>query len=156
VLAASPAAGSEIAPQTPVALTVSRGPKPIKVADWTGKSADAAVKALKKLGFTVVEKSDHSDKVAADLVLSQSPDSGSGAKGDTVTVTRSLGPVLVTVPNVRAMGVRAAEKVMSDAGFQTRVRPAAINYLGLGYVVTTRPKIRTQAPKGSTITLYVV
>lgn len=156
VLTASAAAGSSLSPQTPVTLTVSRGPKPVTVTDWTGKPADAAVKALKKLGFTVVEKTDHSDTVAADRVLSQSPDSGSGTKGDTVTVTRSLGPVLVTVPNVRAMGIRAAQQVMSDAGFKTRVRPAAINYLGLGYVVTTRPKIRTQAPKGSTITLYVV
>ncbi len=155
VLAASAPAGSSVAPQTAVALTVSRGPKPVKITDYTGKSADAALKALKKLGFTVVEKTDHSDTVAADLVLSQSPDSGSGAKGDTVTLTRSLGPVLVTVPNVRAMGIRAAERVMREAGFKTKTRPAA-NYLGLGYVFSTDPKARTQAPKGSTITLYLV
>jgi serine/threonine-protein kinase len=30
------------------------------------------------------------------------------------------------------------------------------NYLGLGYVVYTDPRARSQAPKGSTITLYVV
>ncbi|WP_375423526.1 Stk1 family PASTA domain-containing Ser/Thr kinase [uncultured Friedmanniella sp.] len=156
VVSAEPDAGRSVAPQTPVALTVSRGPKPIPITDLTGKSADTVVAVLKKRGFKVVEKTGHSDTVAAGLVLSQSPDSGSGAKGDIVTVTRSLGPVLVTIPNVRAMGIRAAEKVMSEAGFKTRVRPAAINYLGLGYVVTTRPRIRTQAPKGSTITLYVV
>jgi serine/threonine-protein kinase len=57
---------------------------------------------------------------------------------------------------VRGMGIRAAEQVMKDAGFKTRVRPAAINYLGVGFVVTTRPKARTKAPLGSTITLYVI
>ncbi|WP_425560657.1 PASTA domain-containing protein [Microlunatus capsulatus] len=62
----------------------------------------------------------------------------------------------MTVPNVRAMGVRAAEKVMREAGFRTRVQAAAVNYIGVGFVVSTGPKIRSQAPKGSTITLYVV
>ncbi|WP_375431638.1 Stk1 family PASTA domain-containing Ser/Thr kinase [uncultured Friedmanniella sp.] len=156
VLSASLDAGTRVKPQTPVVLTVSQGPKPITVADYTGKPADAAVTALKKLGFTVVAKTAHSGTVAKDLVLKQTPNSGVGAKGDTVTLTRSLGPVMVTVPNVRAMGIRAAEKVMSDAGFRTKVRPAAVNYLGLGYVVTTRPKMRSEAPKGSTITLWVV
>lgn len=156
VLKASVDAGTSVKPQTAVTLTVSQGPKPITVTNYQGKAADGAVAALKKLGFAVVAKTAHSDTVAKDLVLKQSPSSGHGVKGDTITVTRSLGPVLVTIPNVRAMGIRAAEKVMSDAGFKTKVRPAAVNYLGLGYVVTTRPKMRTQAPKGSTITLWVV
>ncbi|MFL6028212.1 MAG: PASTA domain-containing protein [Friedmanniella sp.] len=63
---------------------------------------------------------------------------------------------MVTVPYVQAMGIRAAEQVMKDAGFKTKVRPAAVNYIGVGFVVGTDPKARSQAPKGSTITLYVV
>ena len=66
------------------------------------------------------------------------------AKGDTVTLIESLGPVLVTVPNVRAMGVRAAETVMADAGFKTKVQAVAVNYLGLGYVVYTNPRARSR------------
>ena len=98
----------------------------------------------------------HSDEVPVGEVISQTPGPGSGQKGDTVELTRSLGPVLVTVPNVRAMGVRAAEQVMRDAGFRTRVQAAAVNYIGVGFVVSTDPKARSQAPKGSTITLFVV
>ena len=71
-------------------------------------------------------------------------------------MTSSLGPPMVTVPNVSRMGVRAAQQVMKDAGFKTKVKPVAVNYIGIGYVVYTGPRARSEAPKGSTITLYVV
>ena len=156
VVKAGAEAGAQVKPGTAVALTVSKGPKPIPVADWTGKDTDKAVAALEKAGFNVEVTTKNDDRVAKDRVLAQSPRSGSGQKGDTVRLTRSLGPVLVTVPNVRAMGVKAAEQVMEDAGFKTRVRAAAVNYIGVGFVVSTDPKARSQAPKGSTITLFVV
>ena len=63
---------------------------------------------------------------------------------------------MVTIPNVRSMGVKAAEKAMADAGFKTKVQPVAVNYIGVGYVVYSKPGAKTEAPKGSTITLYVV
>ena len=43
---------------------------------------------------------------------------------------------------------------MADAG-QDRVRPVAVNFLGLGYVAFSDPRGRREAPKGSTITLFV-
>ncbi|CAA9322503.1 MAG: Serine/threonine protein kinase PrkC, regulator of stationary phase, partial [uncultured Friedmanniella sp.] len=156
VTKASTAAGTRVKPGTAVALTVSRGPKPVRIADWTGEPADEAVAALRKAGLEIAVTTANSDTVPAGRVVSQDPGPGSGQKGDRVALVRSLGPVLVTVPNVRAMGVRAAEKVMRDAGFKTRVQAAAVNYIGVGFVVSTDPKIRSQAPKGSTITLYVV
>jgi serine/threonine-protein kinase len=54
------------------------------------------------------------------------------------------------------MGVRAAQAAMKDAGFTTKVKPVAVNFIGVGYVVYTSPRGAKQAPKGSTITLYVV
>jgi serine/threonine-protein kinase len=156
VLRASASVGASLKPGTPVALTVSKGPKPIRVVDQTGKPADEAGAALRRAGFTVADQAENSDDVPEGRVIRQSPDSGHGQKGDTVTVTRSLGPVLVTVPNVQAMGVRAAEQVMRDAGFKTEVKPAALTDLGVGFVVATGPRARSQAPRGSTITLYVV
>ena len=89
-------------------------------------------------------------------MLAQDPKSGQGQRGDTVTLTESLGPVMVQVPNVSRMGIKAAEKVMAAAGFKTRVRPVAVNFLGLGYVAFSDPRGRREAPKGSTITLFVV
>jgi serine/threonine-protein kinase len=45
---------------------------------------------------------------------------------------------------------------MKQAGFDTKVQPVSINYIGVGFVVFTNPRAGGHAPKGSTITLYVV
>ena len=156
VLSSSQLSGASLKRDTPVDLVVSRGPAPIKIKNYVGKPAATAEQALTKAGFKVVLKTEHSDKIAKDLVLSQDPQSGKGMKGDEVTVTKSLGPVLVTVPNVSRMGVKAAQSTMKQAGFKTKVQPVAVNYIGIGFVVYSSPRGRTEAPKGSTITLYVV
>ena len=156
VVSASYAPGAKLKSGSTVELTVSKGPQPIKITDHTGKSAAAAKAALTKAGFKVKITTEHSDSVAQGSVISQSPDKGTGVKGDTVTVKESLGPVMVTIPNVRSMGVDAAKKAMTAAGFKTKVQPVAVNYIGVGYVVYSKPSAKSEAPKGSTITLYVV
>ena len=156
VTAASQDPGERLRRDTDVDLTVSRGPRPIKIANFTGRKADDARTALTKAGFKVKITTAHSDKVDAGLVISQKPRKGTGVKGDTVTLEQSLGPVMVTVPNVRSMGVKAATAVMEKAGFKVVVRPVAINYIGVGFVVFSRPGAAKEAPKGSTVTLYVV
>jgi serine/threonine-protein kinase len=156
VVSASYAPGTKLKSGSTVELTVSKGPQPIKITDYTGKSAAAAKKALTEDGFKVKITTEHSDSVAKGSVISQSPGKGTGVKGDTVTVKESLGPVMVTIPNVRSMGVDAAKKAMTAAGFKTKVQPVAVNYIGVGYVVYSKPSAKSQAPKGSTITLYVV
>ena len=155
VLHAGRDAGASLKRDTAVALVVSGGPRPVTLADWTGKDADKAVAALKKAGLAVTVTTANSDEVDAGDVISQDPPKGDLAKGDEVALVRSSGPVLVTVPNVRAMGIRKAEETMKEAGFSIRTKKAT-NYLGLGYVVTSSPGGGKQAPKGSTITLYLV
>ncbi|GAA3628765.1 Stk1 family PASTA domain-containing Ser/Thr kinase [Microlunatus ginsengisoli] len=156
VIGAAYKPGTSLKPETAVDLMVSTGPKPITVTDFTGKSADDAEKALEQAGFKVTREKKNSDQVDKGLVIAQDPAKGTGFKGDEITLTVSDGPVMVTVPNVRAMGTKAAESVMRKAGFKVRVRAVKTNYLGLGYVAYTNPGARTSAPKGSTITLYVV
>ena len=155
VLSTGQSAGASLKRDTTVALVVSGGPRPITLGDWTGKDADEAVAALKKSGLAVTVTSANSDEVDTGDVISQDPPTGSLTKGDEVTLVRSLGPVLVTVPNVRAMGIRKAEEAMKAEGFKTKTKKAT-NYLGLGYVVTSSPAAGKQAPKGSTITLSLV
>ena len=104
VISASKPAGASLKPKAAVDLVVSQGPKPIKITNYRGKSADQAKDALTKAGFLVVEKTANSDKIAKDLVIKQDPKSGRAMKGTTITVTRSLGPVMVTVPTVSQDG----------------------------------------------------
>jgi serine/threonine protein kinase/beta-lactam-binding protein with PASTA domain len=156
VLFASERSGSPLKSQTGIDLVLSRGPKPIPIRDWSGKSAAEARKALQRAGFRVTRTSEHSSSVPAGRVISQTPDSGTGVAKDSVALTESLGPVMVKVPMVRAMGVQAATDVMRKAGFKVRTAKVSQNYLGVGYVAYTDPAARSKAPKGSTITLYLV
>jgi serine/threonine-protein kinase len=156
VVSASVPVGSSLKKKTAVDLVVSRGPKPIPVMNWSGKPTTAAVAALRKDGFTVTVAREHSASVPAGRVISQSPDSGTGVAKDTIALTSSRGPVMVTVPMVKAMGVRAATDVMRRAGFTVRTARVSQNYLGVGYVAYSDPAARSKAPKGSTITLYLV
>jgi eukaryotic-like serine/threonine-protein kinase len=156
VISASQQPGVRLRKRTAINIVVCAGPKPIPITDYRGTPYDAAAAALTSAGFRVVEKSSYSHKVAKDLVLRQDPRSGGAAPGTTITLTRSLGPQLVQVPNVQRMAVPAARKVMREAGFKTQLQPIGINRDGLGHVVYTNPGTGAELAKGSTIILYVV
>ena len=156
VLRASEKQGARLKKGTAINLVVCAGPKPVSITDYRGTPYDAAAAALKGAGFQVVERSGYSTKVAKDLVLRQDPRSGHAARGETITLTRSLGTELVTVPNVQRMALPAARKVMRKAGFKTKVQQVGVNRPGVGYVVYSNPGARTEVPKGSTVVLYVV
>jgi serine/threonine-protein kinase len=156
VLRASEAPGARLKKGTRIDLAVSAGPKPLVITNYQGTPYDAALAALSGAGFRVAERSAYSNKVAKDLVLRQDPRSGRGEPGDTITLTRSLGSKLVTVPDVQRMAFPAAKKMMRQAGFKTKVQPVGVNRAGVGYVISSNPRAGTEAPKGSTIILYVV
>jgi serine/threonine-protein kinase len=155
VLGSDPKPGKELKRGAAVDLVVSRGPKPIKVPDFTGKDADKARAKLTALGLTVKETEQHHDSVPTGDVITQSPDSGTLERGDLVTLTVSSGPVLVQVPNLTAVGVEEATRRLEELGFSV-VTEHGNTYLGLGYVSGADPDFGTMQPKGSTITLFLV
>jgi serine/threonine-protein kinase len=156
VLRASERAGTLLRKGTKVDLVVSRGPQPLTIVNYEGTDADTAIRELKQNGFAVAVSTERSQTVARGLVIRQSPRGGTGIRGDTINITRSLGPNLVTVPNVRSMEVRAAEEVMQRAGFKTEIKASPLRNGDTGFVVYTNPRARSQVPKGSTITLFVI
>jgi serine/threonine-protein kinase len=155
VIRTDPVAGATLRPGTSVDVWVSRGRQPIKVSDWTGKSGDTAEAQLKKAGLEVESDSQYDDDVAAGLVISQSPDSGTLYRGDTVSLLVSKGPELVQVPSLRAWGVEAATKELKRLGFTVRTAHADA-YIGVGYVWSTDPGGGSKIPKGSTVTLNLL
>jgi eukaryotic-like serine/threonine-protein kinase len=156
VLSASEKPGARLKKDTAIDLVISNGPKPLVITNYQGTPYDAAAAALRTAGFQVVERTAYSNKVARDLVLKQDPRSGHGAPGETITLTRSLGPNLATVPDVQRMALPEARKVMREAGCKIKLQPVGINRRGVSYVVYTNPGGSTEAAKGSTITLFVV
>jgi serine/threonine-protein kinase len=67
----------------------------------------------------------------------------------------SLGPELVEMPSVTAVGVDAATQQLEDLGFVV-VTDKAAGYLGLGYVFQSDPEGGSMVPHGSTVTLYLI
>jgi serine/threonine-protein kinase len=156
VIRTSPKAGTTLKPGASVDLVLSRGRKPIEVKDWTGRSFDDASAALEKRGLQVsVTGEEYSDTVAEGDVISQDPPEATLFRGDTVSFVVSLGPELVEVPRVQAMGVEAATELLEGLGFVVETEESS-TYLGLGYVASSDPGAGDEVPKGSTITLFLV
>ena len=155
VLSSDPATGTELKRDAVVDVLVSRGPRPVKVPDFTGKSADEAEKALVDLGFQVAITRENDDTVPEGDVIAQSPDRGTLFRGETVELTASKGPVMVEVPKVQGVGVAEATARMEAAGFEVRTERSDV-YVGLEFVVKSDPPQGSMAPEGSTVTLFLV
>jgi serine/threonine-protein kinase len=155
VVAASPSAGTEVRKDSAVDVTVSKGPQPIRIPDFTGRHATRAEERLKALGFTVDVTEEHSDTVPKGRVVSQSPSQGIGHRGDTVELVRSQGPVMVQVPDLQTKSVSEATAELEALGLKIAVHRTKL-YVYLDRVVRQDPAAGTAVPKGSTVTVSVV
>jgi beta-lactam-binding protein with PASTA domain/serine/threonine protein kinase len=155
VLRSDPTSGTEVKAGAAIDLVVSKGPRPIEVTDFTGKSAERAERVLTERGLQVEVTQENSDSVPEGKVISQSPSSGTLFRGDTVTIVASKGPVMVEVPPVRGVGVDEATRRLQEAGFEVRTEHSNM-YVGLEYVVQSDPEQGSMAPQGSVVTLFLV
>ncbi|GAA1388069.1 hypothetical protein GCM10009599_00630 [Luteococcus peritonei] len=156
VATVSQSPGTSLKPGTRINLVMSKGPQPVPVEDFTGKSADQARTALQNAGFTVKTSEKNDDKVAAGRVISQDPREGLGKKGDTITLVVSKGPVMVAVPAVAGQSEAAATKALKDKGFQVSVVHATPEWLRDDKVKAASPTQGKLAKQGSTVTLWVI
>lgn len=155
VLESSISPGQEVRRNTAIDLTVSKGPEPIQVPTTVGGVGTDAQTQLENLGFHVAVSQEHSTDVPEGQVIRQSPTDTTLHRGDTVEIVTSLGPEMVTMPNVTAKKVEEAEKTLTEAGFTIK-KEKSESYLDLGFVARTDPVAGTKVPKGSEITIWLV
>jgi len=155
VVSSSAEPGSKMKRGATVDFVVSKGPTPITIANYEGKSADQATKELQAAGFTVTATQQNSKTVAAGLVMSQSPNNGTGKKGDAITLVVSKGPVMVAVPTVRGKSKADATAALQSAGFQVTTKSIVSGGLAFGLAYGTDPAAGTMVAEGSTISLLV-
>ncbi|MFJ3883531.1 Stk1 family PASTA domain-containing Ser/Thr kinase [Streptomyces sp. NPDC090077] len=152
VISSDPAGGQKRAPDSAVALLVSKG-RPVPVPNVSGASADQARAALEALGLKVaIAPEQVNAPTPAGTVANQSAAAGTqAAAGDTVTLTLSKGPRQVQVPSVTGQDVDVARKTLEALGFKVKVdRP----FLSFSSTVDTQSVPAGQsAPEGSTITV---
>jgi len=124
----------------------------------TRMTLSAARDELTNAGLTVATgPARHSDTVPAGEVISTDPAAGAQiGHGGTVTITDSLGPVLVTVPSVTGEPLAQAEQALKSAG----LTPAPPSYqtsasIPAGLVLSTNPVAYQHWAKNKPVQLVV-
>ncbi|MFG2221758.1 Stk1 family PASTA domain-containing Ser/Thr kinase [Streptomyces sp. NPDC048644] len=153
VIRTDPESGGKRRPDTAVALIVSRGTA-LDVPDVTGDERQAAVTELRKAGFDVkvADTPVHSPEDKG-TIARQSPGPGSAklGKGETITLTLSQGPEMITVPDVTGQNVDDAKQQLTDLGFAVEVKKPFL--FPQDTVDTQSVDGGKKAPKGSTVTI---
>ena len=115
-----------------------------------------AVAALTARGFKISNQTEFNATVTAGNVISQVPREGAkAAKGSTITLYISNGPVTVTVPRVKLMLFSYAQQQLTAAGFKVMKVDAFSDTVRKGRVIDQDPSADAIVPKGTTITLTV-
>ncbi len=154
VISTSPAAGTIEQPNTVVTVYVSKGRAPITVPNVVGHDYNDANAQLTALGLQVAEVQKPSATVPLNQVMTQSLPDGSGATNNqTIILTVSTGPPVVTVPNVSNIGLtfEQAQQVLQQAGF---VVVEVFDFPG-GQIRNQNPAAGQNAPQGSTVQVWM-
>lgn len=154
VISAPETAGTSLPHTTVVQLLVSLGREPVTAPDVSGSAEEDAVAALEEAGLVVERAEEYSNDVPLGAVVSQDPGPGQLFRGDTVTITVSLGRPFATVPSVFGMGRAQAVDTLEDAGFAVEVETLWGGSLGV--VRFQDPAGGQDARLGSTVTITVV
>jgi serine/threonine-protein kinase len=156
VLQQDPAAGTTVAKDTVIKLTVSKGVATITLPDVAGKTCDQAKQdlvnaKLKAENLSCVDTV--SDQVAKGKVIGTDPQ-GSAAADQAVKILVSTGPAKVAVPSVIGITQSNAETVLFNAGLKVKVEfePKADR---VGIVFEQTPDPDEQVDAGSTVTITV-
>ena len=146
--------GQEVKRDTAVDLVVSQGPAPVALVNYTGKPAAEAEKSLVALGLKVSKKESFSDTVPAGNVISQTPKSGTGHRGDTVTLNVSKGPELFAVPNLDGLREDEARAKVEALGLKLNAsrNPFAGNRARVQY---QSPAAGTKVKRGTSVTVFL-
>ncbi|MGW3242520.1 Stk1 family PASTA domain-containing Ser/Thr kinase [Streptomyces sp. NPDC001070] len=153
VISTDPGSGASRRPDSGVSLVVSKG-VPVDAPDVVGQPLEDARLQLEDAGLRVKvdPRRVYSDQADEGAVAEQSPGADTQlAAGDTVTLTVSKGQEMIEVPDVVGLDADKAKAKLEGAGFDVRV----IQFFFTGKVNNQSPGGGTEAPKGSTITLWV-
>jgi serine/threonine-protein kinase len=125
-----------------------------------GQTVTVATAQLKAAGYAVDSHitRQFSETVKSGTVISTDPSGGSRlTQGKPVSLVVSLGPELVSVPDVRNMTVSAAESELRNRGltFDPSTRPQHSISVKQSHVITTTPKPGAQVDRSKPIVITV-
>ncbi|GAA3056497.1 Stk1 family PASTA domain-containing Ser/Thr kinase [Streptomyces roseofulvus] len=154
VISSDPEPGTERAPDSAVALVVSKG-APVDVPDVTGETVADATALLQDAGLkvSVAPERVHSPEDAGAVAAQSLAEGSRAAKGDAITLTVSKGPRQVEVPDVVGMTTDEAREELEAAGFEVKVEKS-FPFLG-DEVSGQSVEGGETAPEGSTVAITI-
>ncbi|RST19488.1 Stk1 family PASTA domain-containing Ser/Thr kinase [Streptomyces sp. WAC05374] len=157
VMAADPAPGDRIRGNGQVTLTVSRGPRIVKVPNLKGLPLDEAKRELTKAGLAagVITRA-LSQEFERGTVISTDPEAGTERNPDSAVALKVSKGAPVDVPDVTGDPVEDATRTLEEAGLTVKVAPARVHSAQEAGSVAAQSLSRgSEAAKGDTITLTV-
>ena len=155
VASTEPPFGDELKPGTPVDIVVSKGPKPVRLANYAGSSASEVQAELEAAGLVVTVKEEFSTEFAEGLVISTLPGKGERVPvGSTVELLVSKGPPPVEVPYLIDMKRDDAVYLLQELGLNVEVNEPP--FTPLNRVISQDPAAGTLIPAGSTVTITII
>jgi beta-lactam-binding protein with PASTA domain/predicted Ser/Thr protein kinase len=159
VIRTDPAAGTQVAQDTPINVIVSGGREQIAVpSSVIGLPEDQARQILENdpYGFTVTTVTEPSDSVQAGLVIRTDPGAGELVdRGGQVQLIVSDGPPGVTVPNVVGSTEAGARQQLAQFNVSVSTRELPAGDPNDGLVISQSIAAGSVAPAGSDIELVV-
>lgn len=157
VMRTDPRAGDKVAAGGTVDVVLSKGPERYRVPRVRGLSQDAAADALAAVNLRTGQiLQDYSRKIDQGLVMRTDPAVGTPLKPDSeVSLTISLGPEPVVVPEVGGMTIEQAEATLIGAGLRPKPVERFDENVLFGQVIGTEPAEGTTAYRGDRIRVLV-
>ncbi len=159
ILSQDPEEGSMIAANSTVKVVVAgqstTEADEIDVPSVVGKTKSEAETAIKNAKFNYKEKYEYSADVAADVVISQTPDSGKLAEGSTIEIVISQGEQSKTVPNVVGATQSMAQSSLTAAGLNYSVKTDYSDTVAEGNVISQDVESGKTVAPGTTVTITV-
>jgi len=158
VISQTPTAGSSAACGSAVDVVVSLGPCRVSMPNVVGQDQAAAEVAIAGVGLAVGSVvQEYSETVAAGLVIGQNPVAETSvACNSSVGLVISLGPCLVSAPNVIGQTQAAAEAAITGAGLTVgTVTQENSETVTSGQVISQDPAAGTSVACNSAVNLVI-
>jgi eukaryotic-like serine/threonine-protein kinase len=153
VISITPAAGTQVKPQTHIAVMVSNGPAPVTVPQLTGLTGDQATKVLQRLDLKVNVTNDFNDTVPIGQLIAITPAKGLH-RTQTVSLSVSKGPQMVTIPpGIENDSPGYAQQVLQSLGLVVETHSY---FPGLdSSILAVRPGSGSYVRVGSQVSIYL-
>ena len=155
VVSTDPPVGDELRSGTLIDLVVSKGPKPVRLANYAGSPADEVTAELEAAGLVVTSTDEFSSAYSEGLVISTSPGKGERVPvGGSVALVVSKGPPPVEVPYLIDMKRDDAVYALQQLGLNVKINEPP--FTPLNRVISQDPPAGTLIPQGSTVTITII